>query len=103
MVRQSGAGNPAGQPQRVFEAALEEHAAAAAGPKEVPLLRAFDTGRPLLSGVISPFAEIVCNLRSNCHQFTHAGSGRVESNAGHRNGEAEISVSDSGRGSSLNL
>jgi signal transduction histidine kinase len=83
-------------PQRVVEAALEtmQPAAQAKGISVVPLL---DTGAATVRGDFARLQQIVCNLLSNAIKFTPSG-GRVEVMLAHRNGEAEISVSDSGQG-----
>jgi signal transduction histidine kinase len=83
-------------PRRVVEAALEtmQPAAQAKGITVVPLL---DTGVATVRGDFARLQQIVCNLLSNAIKFTPSG-GRVEVCLAHRNGEAEISVSDSGQG-----
>jgi signal transduction histidine kinase len=83
-------------PQRVVEAALEtmQPAAQTKGITVVPLL---DTGVATVRGDFARLQQIVCNLLSNAIKFTPSG-GRVEVTLAHRNGEAEISVSDSGQG-----
>jgi signal transduction histidine kinase len=83
-------------PRRVVEAALEtmQPAAQAKGVTVVPLL---DAGRATVRGDYARLQQIVTNLLSNAIKFTPSG-GRVEVTLGHRNGEAEISVSDSGQG-----
>jgi signal transduction histidine kinase len=83
-------------PRRVVEAALEtmQPAAQAKGIKVVPLL---DTGVATVRGDFARLQQIVCNLLSNAIKFTPAG-GQVDVCLAHRNGEAEISVSDSGQG-----
>jgi signal transduction histidine kinase len=83
-------------PRRVVEAALEtmQPAAQAKGITVVPLL---NTGVATVRGDFARLQQIVCNLLSNAIKFTPSG-GRVEVNLAHRNGEAEISVSDSGQG-----
>jgi signal transduction histidine kinase len=83
-------------PQRVVEAALEtmQPAAQTKGITLVPLL---DTGTATVRGDFARLQQIVCNLLSNAIKFTPSG-GRVEVTLAHRNGEAEISVSDSGQG-----
>jgi signal transduction histidine kinase len=83
-------------PQRVVEAALEtmQPAAQTKGITVVPLL---DTGAATVRGDFARLQQIVCNLLSNAIKFTPSG-GRVEVTLAHRNGEAEISVSDSGQG-----
>jgi signal transduction histidine kinase len=83
-------------PRRVVEAALEtmQPAAQAKGITVVPLL---NTGVATVRGDFARLQQIVCNLLSNAIKFTPSG-GRVEVCLAHRNGEAEISVSDSGQG-----
>jgi signal transduction histidine kinase len=83
-------------PQRVVQAALEtmQPAAQTKGITVVPLL---DTGVATVRGDFARLQQIVCNLLSNAIKFTPSG-GRVEVTLAHRNGEAEISVSDSGQG-----
>ncbi len=83
-------------PRRVVEAALEtmQPAAQTKGITVVPLL---DTGAATVRGDFARLQQIVCNLLSNAIKFTPTG-GRVEVTLAHRNGEAEISVSDSGQG-----
>src|SRR5882757_7476876 len=83
-------------PRRIVEAALEtmQPAAQAKGITVVPLL---DAGRATVRGDSARLQQIVTNLLSNAIKFTPSG-GRVEVTLGHRNGEAEISVSDSGQG-----
>jgi signal transduction histidine kinase len=83
-------------PRRVVEAALETMAPAAQakGITVVPLL---DTGVATVRGDFARLQQIVCNLLSNAIKFTPAG-GKVDVCLAHRNGEAEISVSDSGQG-----
>jgi signal transduction histidine kinase len=83
-------------PQRVVQAALEtmQPAAQTKGITVVPLL---DTGVATVRGDFARLQQIVCNLLSNAIKFTPSG-GRVEVKLAHRNGEAEISVSDSGQG-----
>jgi signal transduction histidine kinase len=83
-------------PRRVVEAALEtmQPAAQAKGITVVPLL---DTGVATVRGDFARLQQVVCNLLSNAIKFTPSG-GQVEVCLAHRNGEAEISVSDSGQG-----
>jgi signal transduction histidine kinase len=83
-------------PRRVVEAALETMAPAAQakGITVVPLL---DTGVAMVRGDFARLQQIVCNLLSNAIKFTPSG-GKVDVCLAHRNGEAEISVSDSGQG-----
>jgi len=83
-------------PRRVVEAALEtmQPAAQAKGVTVVPLL---DTGVATVRGDFARLQQIVCNLLSNAIKFTPSG-GKVDVCLAHRNGEAEISVSDSGQG-----
>jgi len=83
-------------PRRVVEAALETMAPAAQakGITVVPLL---DTGVATVRGDFARLQQIVCNLLSNAIKFTPSG-GKVDVCLAHRNGEAEISVSDSGQG-----
>jgi signal transduction histidine kinase len=83
-------------PRRVVEAALEtmQPAAQAKGIAVVPLL---DAGAATVRGDFARLQQIVCNLLSNAIKFTPSG-GQVEVCLAHRNGEAEISVSDSGQG-----
>jgi signal transduction histidine kinase len=83
-------------PRRVVEAALEtmQPAAQAKGITVVPLL---NTGVATVRGDFARLQQIVCNLLSNAIKFTPS-DGRVEVCLAHRNGEAEISVSDSGQG-----
>jgi len=83
-------------PRRVVEAALEtmQPAAQAKGVTVVPLL---DTGVATVRGDFARLQQIVCNLLSNAIKFTPSG-GQVDVCLAHRNGEAEISVSDSGQG-----
>jgi signal transduction histidine kinase len=83
-------------PRRVVEAALEtmQPAAQAKGITVVPLL---DTSATTVRGDFARLQQIVCNLLSNAIKFTPSG-GQVDVCLAHRNGEAEISVSDSGQG-----
>ncbi len=83
-------------PRRVVEAALEtmQPAAQAKGVTVVPLL---DAGAASVRGDFARLQQIVCNLLSNAIKFTPSG-GHVEVCLAHRNGDAEISVSDSGQG-----
>jgi signal transduction histidine kinase len=83
-------------PRRVVEAALEtmHPAAQAKGLKIVPLL---DTGAGTVRGDFARLQQIVCNLLSNAIKFTDTG-GQVEVCLARRNGEVEISISDSGQG-----
>src|ERR1700761_1578006 len=83
-------------PRRVLQAALEtmQPAAQTKGIKVVPLL---DTGAATVRGDSARLQQIVCNLLSNAIKFTPSG-GQVEVCLAHRNGEAEISVTDSGQG-----
>jgi signal transduction histidine kinase len=83
-------------PRRVVEAALEtmHPAAQAKGLKIVPLL---DTGAGTVRGDFARLQQIVCNLLSNAIKFTATG-GQVEVCLARRNGEVEISISDSGQG-----
>ena len=83
-------------PRRVVEAALEtmQPAAQAKGVTVVPLL---DTGAATVRGDFARLQQIVCNLLSNAIKFTPSG-GQVDVCLAHRNGEAEISVNDSGQG-----
>ena len=84
-------------PRRVVEAALEtmQPAAQAKGIKLVPALDA--AGAASVRGDFARLQQIVCNLLSNAIKFTPSG-GQVDVCLAHRNGEAEISVSDSGQG-----
>ena len=84
-------------PRRVVEAALEtmQPAAQAKGIKLVPSLDA--AGAASVRGDFARLQQIVCNLLSNAIKFTPSG-GQVDVCLAHRNGEAEISVSDSGQG-----
>jgi signal transduction histidine kinase len=83
-------------PRRVVEAALEtmHPAAQAKGLKIVPLL---DTNAGTVRGDFARLQQVVCNLLSNAIKFTDSG-GQVEVCLARRNGEVEISVSDSGQG-----
>jgi signal transduction histidine kinase len=83
-------------PRRVVEAALEtmHPAAQAKGLKIVPLL---DTGAGTVRGDFARLQQIVCNLLSNAIKFTDTG-GQVEVCLARRNGEVEISITDSGQG-----
>jgi signal transduction histidine kinase len=83
-------------PRRVVEAALEtmHPAAQAKGLKIVPLL---DIGAGTVRGDFARLQQIVCNLLSNAIKFTDTG-GQVEVCLARRNGEVEISISDSGQG-----
>jgi CheY-like chemotaxis protein len=80
----------------VVEAALEtmQPAAQAKGVTVTPLL---DGGAASVRGDFARLQQIVCNLLSNAIKFTPSG-GHVEVALAHRNGDAEISVSDSGQG-----
>jgi signal transduction histidine kinase len=84
------------EPRRVVEAALEtmHPAAQAKGLKIVPLL---DIGAGTVRGDFARLQQIVCNLLSNAIKFTDTG-GQVEVCLARRNGEVEISISDSGQG-----
>ena len=83
-------------PRRVVEAALEtmHPAAQSKGLKIVPLL---DIGAGTVRGDFARLQQIVCNLLSNAIKFTDSG-GHVEVCLARRNGEVEISVTDSGQG-----
>jgi signal transduction histidine kinase len=83
-------------PRRVVEAALEtmHPAAQAKGLKIVPLV---DIGAGTVRGDFARLQQIVCNLLSNAIKFTDTG-GQVEVCLARRNGEVEISISDSGQG-----
>ena len=83
-------------PRRVVEAALEtmHPAAQTKGLKIVPLL---DIGAGTVRGDFARLQQIVCNLLSNAIKFTDTG-GQVEVCLARRNGEVEISISDSGQG-----
>jgi signal transduction histidine kinase len=83
-------------PRRVVEAALEtmHPAAQTKGLKIVPLL---DTGAGTVRGDFARLQQIVCNLLSNAIKFTDTG-GQVEVCLARRNGEVEISITDSGQG-----
>ena len=83
-------------PRRVVEAALEtmHPAAQAKGLKIVPLL---DIGAGTVRGDFARLQQVVCNLLSNAIKFTDTG-GHVEVCLARRNGEVEISISDSGQG-----
>jgi signal transduction histidine kinase/ActR/RegA family two-component response regulator len=86
------------QPVRLREtlaAALEDLRPAAAG-KRVELEREGD-GDPWISGDPSRLRQVVSNLLSNAIKFTPAG-GRIRLRLDARGGEAEIAVSDTGRG-----
>jgi signal transduction histidine kinase len=83
-------------PRRVVEAALEtmHPAAQTKGLKIVPLL---DIGAGTVRGDFARLQQIVCNLLSNAIKFTDSG-GQLEVCLARRNGEVEISISDSGQG-----
>jgi signal transduction histidine kinase len=83
-------------PRRVVEAALEtmHPAAQAKGLKIIPLL---DVGAGTVRGDFARLQQVVCNLLSNAIKFTDQG-GQIEVCLARRNGEVEISVSDSGQG-----
>ena len=83
-------------PRRVVEAALEtmHPAAQAKGLKIVPLV---DIGAGTVRGDFARLQQIVCNLLSNAIKFTDTG-GQVVVCLARRNGEVEISISDSGQG-----
>ncbi|MGH8227063.1 MAG: ATP-binding response regulator [Steroidobacteraceae bacterium] len=83
-------------PRRILETSIETMlpAAHAKGIALVPLL---DTGVGVLRGDPARLQQIICNLLSNAIKFTPMG-GRVEILLSHRDGEAEISVRDSGKG-----
>ncbi len=83
-------------PRRVVEAALEtmHPAAQAKGLKILPLL---DTNAGSVRGDFARLQQVVCNLLSNAIKFTDSG-GQVEVCLARRNGEVEISVTDSGQG-----
>src|SRR6201985_3510061 len=83
-------------PRRVVEAALEtmHPAAQTKGLKIVALL---DIGAGTVRGDFARLQQIVCNLLSNAIKFTDTG-GQVEVCLARRNGEVEISISDSGQG-----
>jgi signal transduction histidine kinase len=83
-------------PRRVVEAALETMAPAAQA-KGITVMPLLDTGVATVRGDFARLQQIVCNLLSNAIKFTPSG-GRVDVCLAHRNGEAEISVSDSGQG-----
>ncbi|HVW70907.1 MAG TPA: response regulator [Steroidobacteraceae bacterium] len=84
------------EPRRVVEAALEtmHPAAQAKGLKIVPIL---DVGAGTVRGDFARLQQIVCNLLSNAIKFTDGG-GQIEVCLARRNGEVEISVTDSGQG-----
>ena len=83
-------------PRRVVEAALEtmHPAAQAKGLKIIPLL---DVGAGTVRGDFARLQQVVCNLLSNAIKFTDQG-GQIEVCLARRNGEVEISISDSGQG-----
>jgi signal transduction histidine kinase len=83
-------------PRRVIQAALltMQPAAHAKNIKLVPLL---DTSAGTLRGDFARLQQVVCNLLSNAIKFTSPG-GQVEIVLAQRNGEAEITVRDSGQG-----
>lgn len=83
-------------PRRVVEAALETMAPAAQA-KQITVVPLLDTGVVTVRGDFARLQQIVCNLLSNAIKFTPSG-GKVDVCLAHRNGEAEISVSDSGQG-----
>ena len=83
-------------PRRVVEAALETMAPAAQA-KQIIVVPLLDTGVATVRGDFARLQQIVCNLLSNAIKFTPSG-GKVDVCLAHRNGEAEISVSDSGQG-----
>ncbi len=83
-------------PRRVVEAALEtmHPAAQAKGLKIVPVL---EVNAGTVRGDFARLQQIVCNLLSNAIKFTDAG-GQIEVRLARRDGEVEISVTDSGQG-----
>jgi signal transduction histidine kinase len=83
-------------PRRVVEAALEtmHPAAQTKGLKIIPLL---DVGAGTVRGDFARLQQVVCNLLSNAIKFTDSG-GQIEVCLARRNGEVEISVTDSGQG-----
>src|SRR6201996_571383 len=83
-------------PRRVVEAALETMAPAAQA-KGITLVPRLDSGVATVRGDSARLQQVVCNLLSNAIKFTPA-EGQVEVSLAHRNGESEISVSDSGQG-----
>jgi signal transduction histidine kinase len=83
-------------PRRVVEAALETMAPAAQA-KGITIEPRLDAGVATVRGDFARLQQVVCNLLSNAIKFTPS-SGHVEIRLSHRNGEAEISVSDSGQG-----
>src|SRR5579862_1026286 len=83
-------------PRRVVDAALETMAPAAQ-TKGISVVPRLDAGVATVRGDFARLQQIVCNLLSNAIKFTPSG-GKVDVCLAHRNGEAEISVSDSGQG-----
>src|SRR5579862_4301637 len=83
-------------PRRVVEAALAtmHPGVQAKGLKIIPLL---DVGAGTVRGDFARLQQVVCNLLSNAIKFTDHG-GQIEVCLARRNGEVEISVSDSGQG-----
>jgi len=83
-------------PRRVIQAALltMQPAAHAKNIKLVPLL---DTSAGSLRGDFARLQQVVCNLLSNAIKFTASG-GQVEIVLAQRNGQADITVRDSGQG-----
>jgi CheY-like chemotaxis protein/anti-sigma regulatory factor (Ser/Thr protein kinase) len=84
-------------PRRVVQAALETMAPAAQTKGITVELKQVDASVATVRGDFARLQQVVCNLLSNAIKFTPSG-GHVEVYLTQRNGEAEISVNDSGQG-----
>jgi signal transduction histidine kinase len=83
-------------PRRIIEASIETMLPAAQA-KGIALDPVLDAGVGVLRGDSARLQQTVCNLLSNAIKFTPMG-GRVEIKLSRRDGEAEITVRDSGQG-----
>ncbi len=83
-------------PRRIIEASIETMLPAAQA-KGIALVPRLDAEVGILRGDSARLQQIVCNLLSNAIKFTPM-AGRVEILLSRREGEAEITVRDSGQG-----